>query len=64
MKSIREQVIEIEPIGVRYITAAKMLEVSESTVRKLEREGKLTAVLIGADRRIAVASIKKLVAAA
>lgn len=50
--------VNVEPIAVRYITAAKMLEVSESTVRKLEREGKLRTILVGADRRVTIESIK------
>jgi excisionase family DNA binding protein len=43
---------------VRYITAAKMLEVSESTIRKLVRQGKLKTTSAGADSRVLVESIK------
>jgi excisionase family DNA binding protein len=60
---LQEHVV-LEPIAVRRPTAAKMLDCSESTVFKLEREGKLKTVKIGADRRITVASIKALLAPA
>lgn len=53
-----EEVVLIEPVAVRRKTAAAMLDCSESTVLKLEREGKLRTVLVGADRRITVDSIK------
>ena len=56
----REEVIKLDPVAVRYITAARMLEISESTVRKLEKKGKLKTTLVGADRRVTVASIRAL----
>ena len=59
-KNAPEEVVVIEPVAVRRRTAAAMLDCSESTVRKLEVEGKLKTILIGADRRITVESIKAL----
>jgi excisionase family DNA binding protein len=55
---VREEVVKLEPLMVRYITAAKMLEVSESTIRKLVRQGKLKTTSAGADSRVLVESIK------
>jgi excisionase family DNA binding protein len=57
-RAVREEVVVLEPIAVKFITAAKQLEISESTVRKLAREGKLKTILVGADQRITVASIR------
>ncbi len=59
-----EEVVVIQPVAVRRKTAAAMLDCSESTVLKLEREGKLKTVLVGKDRRITVDSIKSLGGAA
>lgn len=50
----------IEPVAVRRRTAADMLDCSESTVLKLERDGKLKTILVGNDRRITVESLKAL----
>jgi excisionase family DNA binding protein len=57
---VREEVVKLEPLYVRYRTAAGMLECSESTVRKLTREGKLRVVKVGDDDRVSVESIKAL----
>jgi excisionase family DNA binding protein len=54
----KEEIVKLEPLAVRYRTAAGLLECSESTVRKLVREGKLTTRLVGCDERILVESIK------
>lgn len=62
MKQARDEVVKLEPVAVRYRTAAGMLECSESTVRKLVREGKLRKTTIGADDRVTVESIKALLA--
>lgn len=58
-----EEVVVIEPVAVRRKTAAAMLDCSESTILKLEREGKLKTILVGADRRVTISSIKALGAA-
>jgi excisionase family DNA binding protein len=58
----REEVVKLEPFAVKIKTAANMLEVSESTVRKLEKENRLQSILAGGDMRITVASIKALAA--
>jgi hypothetical protein len=57
-KKKTEEIVYIEPVAVRRATAAAMLDCSESTVRKLESEGRLRTVLMGADRRVTVESIK------
>jgi excisionase family DNA binding protein len=62
-QEVREEVVKLEPMYVRYRTAAGLLECSESTVRKLVREGKLKTGLIGSDERVSVDSIKQLAAA-
>jgi excisionase family DNA binding protein len=58
-----EKVVEVDQLAVRFLTAAKVMDCSESTIRKLVREGKLEAVTIGADRRIPIKSIKALLGA-
>ena len=58
--AITEEVVRLEPVAVRFRTAAGMLECSESTVRKLVREGKLRTTTIGADERVTVESIRAL----
>ena len=55
-----EEVVEIEQLAVKVRTAAKVMDVSESTVRKLIREGKLEAVEVGSDKRVTGKSIKAL----
>jgi excisionase family DNA binding protein len=60
--AVPEEVIKVEPVAVRYRTAAGLLECSESTVRKLVREGKLDAVKVGDDDRVTTASIRALTA--
>jgi excisionase family DNA binding protein len=59
----REEGTPIDQLAVRISTAAKMVECSESTIRKLLREGKLETTLVGADKRIPVDSIKALLGA-
>ena len=62
-QAVREKEVEkLEPVAVRYRTAAGLLDCSESTVRKLAREGKLRAVKVGDDDRITTESIKALTA--
>lgn len=58
-----EEIVVIEPVAVRRRTAAKMLDCSETTVYKLQREGKLETIKLGADDRITVDSIRKMAAA-
>ena len=53
------EVQNLEPVAVRRATAARMLEVSVTTVWRLVQEGKLETVKIGADDRITVASIRR-----
>ena len=60
MKQVEEEVVKLEPVAVRYRTAAGLLECSESTVRKLVREGKLRVTKIGDDDRVTVESIQAL----
>lgn len=62
VSKVSEEVTQIEPVAVRYLTAAKMFDCSESTVRKLAREGKLKSVMVGGDKRITLASINALIA--
>jgi excisionase family DNA binding protein len=57
---VREEVIKLEPVAVRYRTAAGLLECSESTVRKMVREGKLETIKVGDDERVTTKSIKAL----
>ena len=59
-KQTPEEVLKLEPVAVRYKTAAGLLDCSESTARKLVREGKLKTMTIGADERITLSSIRKL----
>jgi excisionase family DNA binding protein len=63
VEPVREEVVKLEPMFVRYRTAAGLLDCSESTLRKLVRQGKLKTALIGADVRISVESIKALLGA-
>jgi excisionase family DNA binding protein len=56
----KEEVVKLSPVAVRYRTAAGLLECSESTVRKLVREGKLRATKVGDDDRVTFASIQAL----
>jgi excisionase family DNA binding protein len=63
MQATREEVLKLEPVAVRYRTAAGLLECSESTVRKMVREGKLEKVKVGDDERVTTKSIKALAAA-
>jgi excisionase family DNA binding protein len=58
--AVPEEVIKVEPVAVRYRTAAHMLECSESTVRKLAREGKLRVTKVGDDDRVVLESIRAL----
>jgi len=60
----REEVIELEPVMVKFPTAARLLDCSESTVRKLVRLGKLRTVKVSDDDRITIESIKALAAEA
>ncbi|MEO8716979.1 MAG: helix-turn-helix domain-containing protein [Burkholderiales bacterium] len=53
----------LEPIAVRRGTAAKMLEVSVTTVWHMCRRGDLATIKIGADDRILVDSIRRFAAA-
>jgi excisionase family DNA binding protein len=63
MQATSEEVLKLEPVAVRYRTAAGLLECSESTVRKMVREGKLEKVKVGDDERVTTKSIKALAAA-
>jgi len=54
-----EEVVQFEPLAVRRQTAAKMLDCSETTIHKLIGEGKLETILVGADKRITVDSIRR-----
>ncbi len=53
------QVPELEPLGVRRTTAARMLDCSPTTVWKLCKAGKLDTFKVGDDMRVTVASIKR-----
>ena len=50
----------LEPIAVRRATAAVMLDCSTTTIHKLIHQGKLEVILVGADQRVTVASIRRL----
>jgi hypothetical protein len=58
-----ESVANLEPIAVKYTTAAKMLDCSACTVWRLVRRGKLDTIKIGEDDRVTVASLKRLASA-
>jgi len=53
---------DAEPRLARLGTAAQMLGISESAVRRLVRDGELRAVKVTADLRIPVAEIDHLIA--
>lgn len=55
-----EPVVNIEPVAVKRKTAARMLDCGETTVWRLQKEGKLETVKVGEDDRITVESIKRL----
>ena len=55
-------VVFIEPQAVKRSTAARMLDCGQTKVYELARAGKLETILLGADVRITVASIKNFVA--
>lgn len=62
MRASEIEVEKIEPVAVRRSTAAQMLDCSSATIYKLEQLGVLETILVGADRRITVKSIKALAA--
>jgi excisionase family DNA binding protein len=51
----------IKPAALRPIDAARYLSVSETTIRKLIRDGHVEAVKIGTVRLISVRSLDRLV---
>jgi len=54
------RVEETEPLAVRRVTAARMLDCSPATVHKLIKNGQLKTIKVGSDQRVTVASIRKL----
>jgi hypothetical protein len=52
----------LEPVAVRFDTAARMLDCSYSTIWKLSKDGVLKTIKVGADNRVLVESIRALVA--
>lgn len=58
MNTIKEQAHSVEPVAVRYETAARMLDCSPVTVWRLVRKGLLKKTKVGADARITVDSIR------
>lgn len=54
--------VSIEPVAVRLDTAGRILDIGKTTVWRLCREGRLTTIKIGADHRVTVESIRRLVA--
>jgi excisionase family DNA binding protein len=59
LKAELEPVV-IKPAALRPIDAARYISVSESTIRKLVREGRVEAVKIGTVRLITVRSLDRL----
>jgi hypothetical protein len=57
---LREEVVRLEPVAVKYRTAAGLLECSESTVRAMVRAKKLRTMMVNSDERVTVESIKAL----
>lgn len=53
------EVVVIEPIGVRAVTAAKMIDCSVAKLYQLISKGELETFKVGADDRVTVASIRK-----
>lgn len=51
---------QFEKLGYTYQEAAKVLSVSESTIKRQVSCGKLDAISIGRSRRVTAASIKRL----
>lgn len=56
-----EHVGPISPRAVKYETAAQILEVSMSTIKRLVADGRLDAIALGGSKRIPIASIDALV---
>lgn len=57
-----QQIEVIRPVAVSYETAAAMLEVSVSTIKRLIQKGELTPLAFGGARRLRVADVEALVA--
>ena len=55
------ETVNLEAVAVKQETAARMLDISRTTVWRLIKAGKLDTIRIGADQRITVTSIKRLV---
>lgn len=51
-----------EPMAVKIDHAARLLDVGRSTVMRLIDAGRLRTIIIGADRRVTMASLRALVA--
>jgi excisionase family DNA binding protein len=56
------ETVVLEPVAVRLPTAARMLDCGVTKIHELIKAGKLETIQIGADRRVTIASVKRLVA--
>ena len=54
--------VVVQPKAVRWDTAGRMLDCSPNKVRQLAKDGKLSTIQLGADRRVTVESIERFVA--
>jgi excisionase family DNA binding protein len=59
--SMGEPVIIMEPLAVKRITAARMLDCGATKIHHLISSGKLKTIKVGEDLRVTVASIKQFV---
>lgn len=58
----RQAGITASPMAVKYETAAELLEVSMSTIKRMVKAGDLPTVSLGGTRRIRVSDLESLVA--
>ena len=54
---IREKVVELAPIAVRPRIAAELVGCSESTIRKLIKQGEIKTIVVGCDMRVLLKSL-------
>lgn len=54
-----EPIVTLEPLAVKRVTAARMLDCGVTTIWRLCKEGKLETIKVGSDERVKVASIKR-----
>ena len=59
-----DNVANLEPVAVKFSTAAKMLDCGSTTIWRLCKAGKLDVIKIGADNRITTESIKRVATSA